>query len=86
MKRGAVKTLSGALASAGVSATHTPPWHGAGWGRRDYYPGGMAEYCQVWRQNLYPVPDSVSDEDAKAAFPDGWDAPKPYLRIVPQPK
>ena len=38
--------------------------HGAGWGRRDYYPGGMAEYCQAWPQNLYPVPDSVSDEDA----------------------
>jgi alkyl hydroperoxide reductase subunit AhpC len=28
----------------------------------------------------------VSDEDAKALFPDGWKAPKPYLRIVPQPK
>jgi alkyl hydroperoxide reductase subunit AhpC len=28
---------------------------------------------------------SVSDEDAKKAFPDGWNAPKPYLRIVPQP-
>lgn len=29
---------------------------------------------------------AVSDEDAKAAYPDGWDAPLPYLRIVPQPK
>ncbi len=29
---------------------------------------------------------AVSDEDAKAAFPDGWEAPRPYLRIVPQPK
>ncbi|MBO6782822.1 MAG: peroxiredoxin [Alphaproteobacteria bacterium] len=29
---------------------------------------------------------AVSDEDAKQAFPNGWDAPKPYLRIVPQPK
>ncbi|MGE0373059.1 MAG: peroxiredoxin [Gammaproteobacteria bacterium] len=29
---------------------------------------------------------SVSDEDAKKKFPDGWKAPKPYLRIVPQPK
>lgn len=29
---------------------------------------------------------TVSDEDAKVAFPDGWDAPKPYLRIVPQPR
>jgi alkyl hydroperoxide reductase subunit AhpC len=29
---------------------------------------------------------SVSEEDAKKAFPDGWKAPRPYLRIVPQPK
>jgi alkyl hydroperoxide reductase subunit AhpC len=28
---------------------------------------------------------AVSDEDAKAAFPDGWDAKKPYLRLVKQP-
>ena len=28
---------------------------------------------------------SVSDEDAKAKYPQGWKAPKPYLRIVPQP-
>jgi len=29
---------------------------------------------------------SVSDEDAKKLFPKGWQAPKPYLRIVEQPK
>jgi len=29
---------------------------------------------------------AVSDEDAKKQFPGGWKAPKPYLRIVPQPK
>jgi thioredoxin-dependent peroxiredoxin len=28
---------------------------------------------------------SVSDEVARSRFPDGWKAPKPYLRIVPQP-
>ncbi len=28
---------------------------------------------------------AVSDEEAKKAFPGGWEAPKPYLRIVPQP-
>ncbi|MDH3579466.1 MAG: peroxiredoxin [Hyphomicrobiales bacterium] len=28
---------------------------------------------------------AVSDEDAKKKFPDGWEAPKPYLRIVRQP-
>ena len=29
---------------------------------------------------------SVSDEVAREKFPAGWKAPKPYLRIVPQPK
>ena len=29
---------------------------------------------------------SVSDEDAKTLFPEGWTAPKPYLRIVKQPQ
>ena len=29
---------------------------------------------------------AVSDEDAKKKFPEGWKAPKPYLRIVPQPR
>ena len=28
---------------------------------------------------------AVSDAEAKKAFPGGWKAPKPYLRIVPQP-
>ena len=32
------------------------------------------------------IASSLSDEDAKKKFPEGWDAPKPYLRIVPQPK
>ena len=29
---------------------------------------------------------AVSDEDAKKTYPQGWNAPRPYLRIVPQPK
>ena len=29
---------------------------------------------------------SVSDEAAKQKFPAGWKAPKPYMRIVPQPR
>ena len=32
------------------------------------------------------IAGSVSDEDAKKTYPGGWKAPKPYLRIVPQPK
>ena len=39
-----------------------------------------------WKQgeDVIIVP-AVSDEDAKVKFPDGWRAPKPYIRIVPQP-
>ena len=29
---------------------------------------------------------SVSDDDAKKTYPDGWRAPKPYMRFVPAPK
>jgi alkyl hydroperoxide reductase subunit AhpC len=32
------------------------------------------------------IAGSVSDDDAKTLFPQGWKSPKPYLRIVPQPK
>jgi alkyl hydroperoxide reductase subunit AhpC len=28
---------------------------------------------------------SVSDEEAKQTYPEGWEAPRPYIRIVPQP-
>jgi len=31
------------------------------------------------------IAGSVSDEDAKKLFPDGWKSPKPYLRVVKQP-
>ena len=29
---------------------------------------------------------SVTEEEAKQKYPSGWKSPKPYLRIVPQPK
>ena len=29
---------------------------------------------------------SVGEEEAKQKYPGGWKAPRPYLRIVPQPK
>jgi alkyl hydroperoxide reductase subunit AhpC len=31
------------------------------------------------------IAGSVSDEQAKEKYPDGWDAPRPWLRIVPAP-
>lgn len=38
--------------------------HGAGWGEREYYPGGMAEYCPVWADKAYVLPDHVSYDQA----------------------
>jgi thioredoxin-dependent peroxiredoxin len=31
------------------------------------------------------IAGSVSDDEAREQYPDGWDAPRPYIRIVPQP-
>jgi thioredoxin-dependent peroxiredoxin len=32
------------------------------------------------------IAGSVSDDEAKQTYPEGWKAPRPYLRIVPQPR
>ena len=32
------------------------------------------------------IAGSVSDDEARTLYPNGWKAPKPYLRIVPQPQ
>jgi len=32
------------------------------------------------------IAGSVSDDDARSLYPDGWEAPRPYLRLVPQPR
>jgi alkyl hydroperoxide reductase subunit AhpC len=32
------------------------------------------------------IAGSVSDDDAKELFPDGWESPLPYMRVVKQPK
>ena len=40
-----------------------------------------------WKQGQdVIIAGSVNDEDAKKLFPQGWKAPKPYLRFVRQPK
>ena len=39
-----------------------------------------------WRQGeSVIIAGSVSNDQAKEIYPDGWDEPKPYIRIVPQP-
>ena len=31
------------------------------------------------------IAGSVSDDEAREKYPDGWESPKPYIRIVPDP-
>src|SRR5207244_12954228 len=40
-----------------------------------------------WKQgdDVIIVP-AVSDDEAKKQFPEGWKSPKPYIRIVKQPR
>ncbi len=39
-----------------------------------------------WRQgDKVIIAGSVSDDEAKGTYPDGWESPKPYIRIVQQP-
>jgi alkyl hydroperoxide reductase subunit AhpC len=40
-----------------------------------------------WRQGEdVIIAGSVSDDEAKKTYPQGWKAPRPYIRIVPQPR
>jgi alkyl hydroperoxide reductase subunit AhpC len=32
------------------------------------------------------IAGSVSDDEAREKYPDGWDSPLPYIRVVPQPR
>ena len=57
----------------------------------------VLDSCQLTAQHKVTTPvnwkkgedviivPAISDEDAKAKYPDGWKAPKPYLRFVPDP-
>jgi alkyl hydroperoxide reductase subunit AhpC len=46
---------------------------------------GVATPVNWNRGDKVIIPPSVSDEDAKAKYPGGWEAVKPYLRRIPQP-
>ena len=43
--------------------------------------------CGIWQasDDVIIVP-AVSDDEARQKYPEGWQAVKPYLRIVPQPR
>lgn len=38
--------------------------HGQGWGEMAFYPGGMAERCPVFANQVYPLADHVTNEEA----------------------
>ncbi|MFH1008490.1 MAG: alcohol dehydrogenase catalytic domain-containing protein [Candidatus Latescibacterota bacterium] len=38
--------------------------HGQGWGEMDFYPGGMAEYCPVFVDQIHELPENVTDDQA----------------------
>jgi thioredoxin-dependent peroxiredoxin len=39
-----------------------------------------------WQQgDKVIIAGSVSDDEAREKYPDGWESPRPYIRIVPQP-
>jgi len=39
-----------------------------------------------WKQgDKVIIAGSVSNDEAKETYPDGWEEPKPYIRLVPQP-
>jgi 2-desacetyl-2-hydroxyethyl bacteriochlorophyllide A dehydrogenase len=38
--------------------------HGQGWGKMDFYPGGMAEYCPAFASQVYELSERVTDEQA----------------------
>jgi hypothetical protein len=58
----------------------------------DAYDGALCEsfFAVATPVNWYRGEDviivpAVSEEEARVRFPGGWRAPKPYMRVVPQP-
>jgi alkyl hydroperoxide reductase subunit AhpC len=40
----------------------------------------------TWHQgDKVIIAGSVSDDEARTIYPEGWESPRPYIRIVPQP-
>jgi thioredoxin-dependent peroxiredoxin len=46
----------------------------------------VATPAQWQRGDDVIIAGSVSDEQAREKYPDGWESPTPYIRIVPQPE
>jgi alkyl hydroperoxide reductase subunit AhpC len=46
----------------------------------------VATPAQWQRGDKVIIAGSVSNDQAKEIYPDGWESPRPYIRIVPQPE
>jgi thioredoxin-dependent peroxiredoxin len=47
--------------------------------------GYMAKIKPEFERRGVKIAGSLSDEEARQMYPEGWKAPRPYIRIVPQP-
>jgi alkyl hydroperoxide reductase subunit AhpC len=45
----------------------------------------LVDSCQLTAEGDVIIAPAVSDEEAKKRFPDGWEQPLPYIRVVKQP-
>ena len=100
LQRGAPALLLAALLVSGLASAQgeafVPDW-AAGWKKTwlEAYDKGSLQLSAKhpvatpadWKQgDDVIIANSVSDDDAKEKFPQGWDAKKPYLRVTKQPQ
>jgi hypothetical protein len=55
-------------------------------GDQRWAPSAEFPPINIWRGPDGIIVTAVQDAEAKERFPDGWKAPLPYMRVVPQPK
>ena len=73
---------NGPFLSYGDHAGSAGPLRG---GKLTTFEGGVRMPAMLRWPGHVPA-GSVTDEDARKQYPQGWNAPKPYMRIVPQPR